>query len=46
MGWELLAFNTSWVLVFCFDGGDGRHFFPSQEWYLCVLVWAQGFYSF
>lgn len=32
--------------VFCFDGGEGRHVFPSQEPDLCVLVWAQGFYSF
>lgn len=29
MEWELLAFNTSWELDFCFDRGEGRHFFPS-----------------
>lgn len=46
MEWELLAFHTSWELDFCFDRGKGRHFFPSQVGYFCVLGWAQGFYSF
>lgn len=40
MEWELLAFDISWELEFCFCGGEGRHFLPSQEPHFCVLGWA------